>query len=93
MTIQRYFPITSFEVDLILGDRNIQVELINGKIGTPENFVFLGTYTKLLGGGEIFKYEAQSRNLIENSYFCSHYHSRLLLLSNCRVLPKNILIS
>ena len=55
--IQRYFPITSFEVDLILGDRNIQVELINGEIGTPENFVFLGTYTKLLGGGEIFKYE------------------------------------
>ena len=45
---------------------------MNGKIGTPENFVFLGTYTKLLGGGEIFKYEAQSRNLIENSNFCSY---------------------
>ena len=25
------------------------------------------TYSKLVGGGEIHKYEAQSRNLIENS--------------------------
>ena len=39
------------------------------------------TYSKLLGGGEIHKYEAQSRNLVENSDFCSHYDSRLLLLS------------
>ena len=39
------------------------------------------TYSELVGGGEIRKYEAQSRNSIENKDFCSHYHSRFLLLS------------
>ena len=34
-----------------------------------------------MGGGEIHKYEAQSRNLIESSDLCLHYHSGLLLLS------------
>ena len=50
--IQIYFPITSFEVNLILGNMKIQVELMIGyirsrvwsKIGTPENFVFLGIF-------------------------------------------------
>ena len=48
--IQRYFPITSFDVNLILGNMKIQVEMmiayirscVRSWIGTLENFVFLG---------------------------------------------------
>ena len=46
------FPRNKFEVNLILGNLKIQVELMIGyirsrvrsKIGTPENFVFLGIF-------------------------------------------------
>ena len=38
---------------------------------------YLLTYSNLVG--EIHKNEAQSRNLIDNSDFCSHYHSWFLL--------------